>query len=529
MDGYCLLNPTSRFLLIFAISLMTVSLFVFEFTSRRRMALYILMAAALFAGYLFASLDPFLHMWDEQFHVLVAKNLIENPIKPMLFKDFIHNYSFKSWDLNEIWLHKQPLFMWQMALSMSVFGVNEIAARLPDVLMHALMVVLIYRIGNHAVNFRVGFYAALIYAFAHFPLELISGSYVNDHNDKAFIFYITASFWALFEFRNSNKKRFMYLIGILAGCAVMVKWLAGFLVFGPWFLVIVLYSSERFKIKTYLPVIKAFAICLLVVLPWQIYTMIRFPDEARFELFHAASHFTEAVEGHSGDLLFHFEAIKILIADYAFIYLIVIAGLITMYFIVKSKENYVLIMSAIVAVYAIFTAACTKMESFTAIVSPLIFIAVLSMVEYLISFIYRNKKSIIRNIVTFAVILFIALLTMNLPKSFDNHIVKNDNPASYRSIRIREAIFYKKINEFLQGGKYVVYNAGFNMHSEILAMFYTDYICHAFCPTIEQINESINKGYKVAVLDYKGIPDNISGNPEVKVIKIPFYESFGKK
>ena len=35
----------------------------------------------------FALLDPFLGLWDEQFHALVAKHLAENPLKPLLYKD----------------------------------------------------------------------------------------------------------------------------------------------------------------------------------------------------------------------------------------------------------------------------------------------------------------------------------------------------------------------------------------------------------------------------------------------------------
>ena len=30
--------------------------------------------------------DPVVHDWDERFHALVAKNMIENPLKPTLYK-----------------------------------------------------------------------------------------------------------------------------------------------------------------------------------------------------------------------------------------------------------------------------------------------------------------------------------------------------------------------------------------------------------------------------------------------------------
>jgi len=34
-----------------------------------------------------AMLDPFLNTWDEQFHALVAKNMMANPFKPMLYAE----------------------------------------------------------------------------------------------------------------------------------------------------------------------------------------------------------------------------------------------------------------------------------------------------------------------------------------------------------------------------------------------------------------------------------------------------------
>lgn len=79
-------------------------------------------------------LDPFLYEWDEKYHALVAKNMLQHSLKPMLY---VHQYFATdpyNWTYNNIWLHKQPLFLWQMALSMMFFGVSEQAMRLPSVL-----------------------------------------------------------------------------------------------------------------------------------------------------------------------------------------------------------------------------------------------------------------------------------------------------------------------------------------------------------------------------------------------------------
>jgi len=44
-----------------------------------------------------ALLDPFLNLWDERFHALVAKNMINNPLKPMLYADPILAQDYSPW------------------------------------------------------------------------------------------------------------------------------------------------------------------------------------------------------------------------------------------------------------------------------------------------------------------------------------------------------------------------------------------------------------------------------------------------
>src|SRR3954464_6835379 len=92
-------------------------------------ALMILFIGALFIRFFVAYLDPFLNPWDERFHALVARNMMDHPFSPMLVKDNLLWYDHTNWCGNHIWLHKQPLFLWQMALSMKIFGVSEFAIR----------------------------------------------------------------------------------------------------------------------------------------------------------------------------------------------------------------------------------------------------------------------------------------------------------------------------------------------------------------------------------------------------------------
>src|SRR5688572_5924121 len=87
-----------------------------------------------------------LHVWDESFHALVAKHMIDAPLRPVLYRAPALPYEPQDWMANHVWLHKPPAALWLMAGSMRVFGTNEIALRVPSVLLSALSVFLTFLI-----------------------------------------------------------------------------------------------------------------------------------------------------------------------------------------------------------------------------------------------------------------------------------------------------------------------------------------------------------------------------------------------
>ncbi len=96
-----------------------------------KFALFVIIIFGFFLRILTAKLDPFLHPWDERFHALVSRNLMHSPFKPMLRAfPVTDNFDINEWCCNHIWLHKQPLFMWQMALSMKAFGIKILNSRI---------------------------------------------------------------------------------------------------------------------------------------------------------------------------------------------------------------------------------------------------------------------------------------------------------------------------------------------------------------------------------------------------------------
>jgi 4-amino-4-deoxy-L-arabinose transferase-like glycosyltransferase len=109
-----------------------------------------------------------------------------------------------------------------MAWSMKIFE-ETIFSRIPSAIEGVLMVLFINRIGCNLKKAQTGYYGALFWAFAYYSLLLTSGAQVNDHNDMAFAFYLTASMWTFSEYVLYPGWKWATLTGIFAGLAFMVK------------------------------------------------------------------------------------------------------------------------------------------------------------------------------------------------------------------------------------------------------------------------------------------------------------------
>lgn len=312
-----------------------ISIYTFFVLEKKKLSLGLLLLSAFFLRFLMSVVDPFLHNWDERFHALVAKNMMEFPFKPMLNKNPIIPFDYTDWSTNNIWLHKQPLFLWQMALSMKVFGVNELSMRLPSVLMGTISVYFIYKIAQFWFKDEtVSYLAAFIFSLSNYQLELTSGRYALDHNDVAFCFYVTASIWAFTHYLYSEYKiKWSIVIGIFVGCAILNKWLTGALVYSAWGIYIFLDKNFRGDYKKYFHIFSSLITSCIVFLPWQIYIFKNFPLESQWEFNLNSRHISESLQGQHGGLFYH---IRFLPVAYGYVLLIFLAE--GLFFLLKEKK-----------------------------------------------------------------------------------------------------------------------------------------------------------------------------------------------
>jgi len=482
-----------------------------------RLAIGFLLFGALLLRFYMAQLDPFLNLWDERYHALVAKNMLQAPFKPMLYLEPALPYDFSHWQKNHVWLHKQPLFLWQIALAFKIFGVSPFVLRLPTVLMTTGVVYFIFRLGKIIANPKAGFYGAVLFAGSFFCLELCSGVMSMEHNDAAFLFYTSASVWAWAEFRNSKKRYWLFLIGLFSGMAILVKWLTGLLVFSGWGLAILTSRTERKRLGAWLEIAFSFLVCLLTFLPWQIYITRRFPKESAFEYAYNTRHIFEPVEGHEGTAWFHLENLTNL-------YNPVIAFLLPLaliFLLRQLKTNFfrVAVFSYISLVYLFFSVVvATKLPSYVFIVAPYLFLALGAFIFGLETFLERRLRN--KTVVQVFVVFMLSLtcyFTLNYERIWNGHFSYSYyGVENYRAARINNTAIYKKLPSQFKGEPPVIFNCKRTEHIE--AMFYSGFTAYDFLPKPEEVRALQTRKIKIAVFDDGKLPEYLQ--QDSKVVKL---------
>lgn len=497
--------------------LITVSVFYFEFFNNKNRAIFILVLGSVCLKLFMILLAPYLFAWDEVFHGLVAKNMVNNPFSPELY----HKTFFKPglhWSDTIIWVHKQPWFLWQMALSIKVFGASAFAVRLPSLIYMCLSVFFIYDIGKKIANERLGFYAALFFSLNNHINDFLSGRIPTDHNDVIFMGLIIASFWAFVNYISTEKKfKYVMFIGVFCGLAILTKWLVALIVFFCWFIYIVSNNKTIFyKISLYFDFLKSLIIALVISMPWQLYIMLKYPIEASIEYDFNKKHITEALEGHSGDSYFYFEILKI---QYGYLApLFCLLGIVLLYKYMKQKTMYLALISSFVFIYLFFTFVQTKMLGFTTIFSFIVFLGFGAIVNTMHDEFFANSN--FKKFLFIGIVLFFGFISFNIEgmqeKFTSWKVVEKDLFYLEREDNNKKTA--EHINNIEKDKTYVLFNCDFP--GNISYMFETGLIAYSRPPSPEDVKVIKDNGYKIGIINTGLLPPEIENNLDFKIYSI---------
>ncbi|MBL7799375.1 MAG: glycosyltransferase family 39 protein [Chitinophagales bacterium] len=479
---------------------------------REKLFLVGVFLGSLFFNLKYISQHAFLHDWDERFHALVAKNLAENMLLPLLYNGSpVTVCDHTSWVCNTVWLHKQPLFLWQMALSIKVFGATEWAVRFPSALMLSLLVFPVFRIGKIMFNSQTGLLAALLTVSNWFILEHIDGQMGMDHNDVAFMFYVILSIWALMEYIQRPQWRYLILMGLFSGCAMLNKWVIGLLVFEGFFIYSLMQGVKvlpQNSLRLWLSAIIAF----VLFLPWQVYCFTHFHDNAMYEWSYNQRHFWEVLEGHWHERYFYLNQLKY---QFSLLQAFVFIGIILALLKIEKIKLVLPVVIMVISIYVFFTVAATKIVSYVMVTMPLLFIFMAYAFTALIDLIRTRNTGV-------GVLLYLLLIPLVLLQNFNLSQLQTDYNLNGRSWfqhssynKDQNTIAYKAIARLGLGQKIAI--VGYENNAEIEGMFYTDAPCYGFYIPEKDIKAIRSQGYKIVVFKNK-IPPLLQGDSSVIIL-----------
>ena len=505
------------FILFPSLACLVVSIVLYVYCKNDKFgpAIFLLTLAALGLRVFMAHLDPYLWDWDERYHALVAKNFLHHPLIPTLYDHPVLNYDFKDWTRDYIWMHKQPLAMWQMALSFYLFGVNQFTARFPMIAEGTLMVLIIYRIGVLTINKQAGYLSALIFTVSFYALDFVTGGQALDHVDYALVFYASASLWAWLEYRDSPKMKLVILTGIFAGLAFMSKWIMGLLIFPVWGVSILLWERKQFS--AYFNIGIAFLISAIVFIPWQIYTYYRFPVEYKFEVnYNTHEHFFKVLEAHSGSIWYYLENLDI---NYGvMIPYILPLGFIFMWLFVKRIDYKISMITFVLIPYLFFSLGpATKMPAYCYFVCVPVFLALGSFTLSIQKKIEKIKWKISKPIICL-ILLITSWFSINLVGIAKIHTGYNAINY-YRINKVNYTDYFRNVSKTVPK-EYIIF--GFPYNAEVEMMFYSGNTCYNDFPTFEQYKLLKKYMNKIAVVKIDKTPSYLLNDPDVLKLKGPW-------
>ncbi len=429
---------------------------------------------------IFLSLDDFLHPWDERYHALVAKNMLNHPFLPTLIENPVLPVDYREWSGNHIWVHKPPLTLWLITLSYKVFGTTVFATRIPSMLISTGMIYLTYKIGAQLSSKKAGFIAAFFVAINGMIVELVSGRVATDHVDIVFAGSVLAAVFFALKYAQSKRQIFNLLTGLFIGFALLSKWLPGLIVLPVWLAFIL--NEKSFSWKEI--IVNGLILCttiFVVAAPWQFYIWSEFPVEAAWESEFNRRHIFEELEGQGNHFFYHFDVMRIVYGE--LIYIPIVWYIVRL---VKEKVDRwtrVGILAWGLIPFFFFTFVATKMQAYTLFAAPALLIIT---GEFLVVILDRFKSTKYRLASVVLVVIMIAL-----PIRFSVERVKPFQIESYEQDWNNDLKSFSK--KHANAERLVVHNVSHPME----LMFYLN--CTAYEAKLDEamIADLEIKGYQV--------------------------------
>jgi 4-amino-4-deoxy-L-arabinose transferase-like glycosyltransferase len=182
------------------------------------------------------------------------------------------------------YFEKPPLHYWVNALSLSVLGRNEAAARLPSAIFGLCGVLLVYHLGRRLFGRREGLYSAMVLASSAGYLFQSRMNIID--NTLAFCMTATLGCFLLASQREESRKGLYYhLFYLFAALTVLAKGLIGIVLPGG-ILFLYLLLTRRWRLLREMRLATGICLFLAVCAPWFVLVSLRNPEFPQFFFIH---------------------------------------------------------------------------------------------------------------------------------------------------------------------------------------------------------------------------------------------------
>ena len=136
------------------------------------------------------------------------------------------DYSQVTINFTPFW-EKPPLFIWMQAASMKLFGINEFAARLPNVLAALFTFIFLFRAGKELHGIKMGILWIICFAGSILPNLYFHSGIIDPWFN---LFIVLAIYYAYQGLKSGQNAHYLYA-GLFIGLAVLTKGPVGILLF----------------------------------------------------------------------------------------------------------------------------------------------------------------------------------------------------------------------------------------------------------------------------------------------------------
>ena len=240
--------------------------------------------------------------YDEAIYAKISRNMIETG-----------EYFVQSWIPGKVWYEKPPLYMWMMAGSMKIFGVNSFSARFPSAVFGFLTILLVHVFTNKYFGKLASFISSILLVTTVQYLYYSRASML----DITTTFFITLALYSYYSTREERRQNlFWILTGLSIGLAVMTKGIVGFLPIPIIFLNEGYLYITRDKVlnKTYIwQYLYCITSAVFIFVPWHILMYQKFGNSflSNYLGYHVWDRATTAIEDKGRPFFWYLVVLKV--------------------------------------------------------------------------------------------------------------------------------------------------------------------------------------------------------------------------